>query len=84
MFGKAYDKAFTPANIKKGFEVTGIYPLNRFVFSDDDFASSAVTDRPAPIETAESIKSPGKTNSSQPFFHCPSFNFELLFQLSLQ
>lgn len=46
LFGVAYDLAFTPCNIKKGFKVTGIYPFDRNVFSEDEFLSSSVTDRP--------------------------------------
>lgn len=32
----------------KGFEVSGIYPYNRDIFSEDDFLCSYVTDRPEP------------------------------------
>ncbi|XP_071638428.1 tigger transposable element-derived protein 6-like [Temnothorax longispinosus] len=48
LFGIAYSSAFTPANIKKGFESTGIWKLNRNVFKDSDFLCSSVTDRPDP------------------------------------
>lgn len=43
--GKAYPLAFTPANILSAFQATGIWPLNRNVFSDTDFAAASVTDR---------------------------------------
>ncbi|CAH2101074.1 unnamed protein product [Euphydryas editha] len=43
--GEAYGVSFTPKNIVKGFEVTGIYPYNRNIFSDEDFLCSYVTDR---------------------------------------
>jgi len=50
--GNAFPSAFTPKNIIVGFKVTGIYPFNPNVFSDDDFLCSYVTDRPeAPEET---------------------------------
>ncbi|GLV31395.1 hypothetical protein CBL_10774 [Carabus blaptoides fortunei] len=40
----AYMKAFTPSNIKKGFEKSGIYPFNPDVFGNEDFATAeAVT-----------------------------------------
>lgn len=44
--GKAYPTAMTPRNITKSFEITGIYPFNDNIFTDDEFLSSYVTDRP--------------------------------------
>lgn len=41
----AFDKSMTPANIKSGFRKTGIYPFDKYIFTDDDFAISSVTDR---------------------------------------
>lgn len=41
-------KATTPENISNGFKVAGIQPLNEDIFTDVDFAPSAVTDRPDP------------------------------------
>ncbi|KAB0802688.1 hypothetical protein PPYR_04874 [Photinus pyralis] len=40
--------ATTPKNIQSGFRVSGIWPLNRLIFTDDEFLTSAVTDRPNP------------------------------------
>ncbi|XP_047118526.1 MFS-type transporter clz9-like [Schistocerca piceifrons] len=40
--------AFTQSNIQAGFCKTGIYPYNRNVFQETDFASSFVTDRANP------------------------------------
>lgn len=40
--------ALTPANIQAGFQKTGIYPFNRDIFQEIDFAPSFVTDRPNP------------------------------------
>lgn len=40
----------TPLNIMNGFKVAGIWPLNGDIFSDDEFLTSAVTDRPNPTE----------------------------------
>jgi len=45
--GCAFPQAMTPVNIQSGFRVTGIWPLNRHVFSDEEFLSSYVTDRAA-------------------------------------
>lgn len=43
---KAFVQAFSKSNIMKGFERTGIWPLNRNVFTDDDFLMASVTNRP--------------------------------------
>lgn len=48
LIGSAYKKSFTKENIEKGFEVTGIFPFQRNIFSDDEFLSSFVTDRELP------------------------------------
>ena len=40
--------ATTPLNIQRGFQVSGICPYNRDIFTDDEFMPSNVTDRPAP------------------------------------
>lgn len=45
---EALPLAATPKNIQSGFRVSGIYPFNRHVFSEDEFLSSYVTDRPVP------------------------------------
>lgn len=37
----------TPINIKSGFSCSGIWPYNRNIFSEKEFAPSTVTDRPA-------------------------------------
>lgn len=42
----AYNASFTPNNICSGFRASGTWPFNRLIFTDDDFASSYVTDRP--------------------------------------
>ena len=47
----AHRRAITPANIIAGFTKTGIYPFDHNVFSDEDFLSSAVSDRPTPDES---------------------------------
>jgi len=45
--------ATTPVNIMKGFEVSGICPFNRDIFTDLDFSPSYVTDRPPPSSSAD-------------------------------
>jgi len=50
--------AVTGLNIINGFKKTGIFPYNRNVFTDIDFAPSYVTDRPEnPIESHQSNSS---------------------------
>ncbi|XP_072395307.1 uncharacterized protein [Diabrotica undecimpunctata] len=48
--GTAHPKAFTPVNILIGFKKTGIASLNSQIFSESDFMSSYVTDRPVENE----------------------------------
>lgn len=43
--GHAFPLAFTPRNIESGFRVSGIWPLNADLFTDEDYLSSYVTDR---------------------------------------
>jgi hypothetical protein len=50
---RAYELAFTLKNIVSGFRVTGIFPVNRDVFGDDDFLPSSVTDRPEQSEIVD-------------------------------
>lgn len=50
MVGKAFPRAMTPSNIQSGFRVSGICPLDRDIFSDDEFMPSDVTDRPIPVD----------------------------------
>lgn len=49
----AYPKAFTIGNIVSGFRATGIWPFNSQIFTDDEYASSIATDRPAPDEVLQ-------------------------------
>ena len=46
--GTAFPRAITPANILSGFRMSGISPFDRFIFNEDDFLPSAVTDMPNP------------------------------------
>lgn len=48
LIGQAYPLAFTPKNICSGFKKTGIEPFDPENFSEQDFLSSYVTDRPRP------------------------------------
>ncbi|XP_074037775.1 uncharacterized protein [Leptinotarsa decemlineata] len=62
--GKAFQNLFTMNNIVSGFRRTGIYPLNRNTFTDEDFDASAITDRPPTVDVHKSSKQ--LTNSSLP------------------
>ena len=52
---EAQVNAMTHRNILSGFRSTGIYPFNRTLFTDIDFAAAEVTNRPNPmdVETGE-------------------------------
>ncbi|XP_045457548.1 MFS-type transporter clz9-like [Melitaea cinxia] len=44
----AYVAAFSMENVIAGFQKTGIHPFNKNTFTEDDFLTSFVTDRPMP------------------------------------
>lgn len=46
LLGQAFDRAMTPSNIKSGFRKTGIFPIDRHIFTDNDYMPSEVTNRP--------------------------------------
>ena len=46
LFAAAYGKAATVSNAVKGFEKAGIHPFRDDIFTDEDFAAAAATDRP--------------------------------------
>nr|CAH7719104.1 unnamed protein product [Callosobruchus chinensis] len=48
IFSKVWDKAMTPANIKAGFEATGIYPFDPTKISEEMYAPSVPTYAMAP------------------------------------
>ncbi|KAJ2949421.1 hypothetical protein O0L34_g15337 [Tuta absoluta] len=48
IFSKVWDKAMTPANIKAGFEATGIYPFDPTRIPDEAYAPSLPTHVPIP------------------------------------
>lgn len=50
ILGKAYPSVFAPTNIQAGFRVSGIWPINRNIFTDDEFLSSSVSDRSMPMQ----------------------------------
>ncbi|GBM01027.1 Casein kinase I isoform alpha [Araneus ventricosus] len=44
--GKSFSLAFAPVDILTGFRVFGIWPVNQNIFTDDEYLSSSVTDKP--------------------------------------
>ena len=54
LMGEAWLKAATPVNIMSGFRMAGIWPVDRHVFTAEQFMSSAVTDRPVPVSRTPS------------------------------
>ena len=62
----AFPLAMTPVNIQSGFRVTGIYPLNRNVFSADEFLPSSATDRPEPDCAASPVTVSSAHDTEQP------------------
>lgn len=67
LVGKAYPLSFTPSNIIKGFEITGLFPLNQNIFQDQEFLPAFVIDRPEPAETS----GPALTSAQAPSPHSP-------------
>lgn len=60
----AYESAFTIKNIQMAFAKTGIFPLNSNNFSEDDFLTCYVSDRPADRKNEEATTSFGDTSIS--------------------
>ena len=75
IFGSAYIRAAKTEVAVNGFKATGIFPVNRHVFADCDFAPSDVTDQPfqpsdpAPVGallSSESVPSPSESTGDRP------------------
>lgn len=58
IFSEVWDKSLTPANIKSGFQATGIYPFNQDVIPVEAFAPSSITENKNLTEDIEKIQPP--------------------------
>ena len=68
----AFPLAMTPVNIQSGFRVSGIYPFNRNIFTDDEFLPSVATDRPDPNAlTAQEIQTGPTVSTESPSIDQP-------------
>ena len=45
LLGTAFPEAITPQNIQSGFRVSGVYPFNRDIFTDNEFLSYYISHR---------------------------------------
>lgn len=62
---EALPMAITPKNITAGFASTGIWPFNKNIFTEDDFAPSSVTDRPLEVDNEEASKTISTSSTSK-------------------
>lgn len=68
LFNEAYGKAASTRNGSSGFEKAGIYPFRRDLFTDEDFLSAQMTDKPL----HQSHSSAVQATSSDPSAPCLS------------
>lgn len=57
LFGRAYMKAATVQNAAKGFQSTGLFPMNKYRFGEEDFPLHC---QPRPTDSSQSGKDSGK------------------------
>lgn len=62
---RAFEEAFSKANIVSAFKKTGLWPINESVFTAEDFLPSNVTDRDLP-RTSQSNPNLTGTSTSNP------------------
>jgi len=58
LFQVAYNRAATVEKAVTGFRVTGIWPFNDDIFSDEDFAAAEVTEEPEPDRASATTSIP--------------------------
>ena len=65
LVAEALPKAVTPVNVTSGFKACRIYPFNREIFTDADYAPSSTTDRPEPRSLATQGTPPAAMGSTE-------------------
>ena len=50
---EAYNIAFSKKNMESVFKATGVFSLNRGIYTDEDFLTTKVTNRPNPTVSDE-------------------------------
>ena len=50
---EAYNIAFSKKNMESAFKATGVFPLNRDIYTDEDFLPAEVINRPNPTVSDE-------------------------------
>ncbi|KAJ8891133.1 hypothetical protein PR048_010647 [Dryococelus australis] len=58
--GIAFQHSMSPTNICSGFRKAGIFPLDRGIFTEEDFMSSDVTDRAVPGTSKDPTENEGE------------------------
>jgi len=66
LVNEAQMSAFIPRNVLSGFQCTGIYPFNRELFSDIEFAPAVTTDHDIEIEQPTEEGATSQPNSNVP------------------
>lgn len=64
IFNPAYLKGASPMNAINGFRVAGIWPFNRNLFQDCDFAPASVTDNPQESQSVSNTLQPVHQNDN--------------------
>lgn len=56
LFGKAFVSAATMNSVINAFRATGIWPLNKDIFTDADFAPADLTDNSELVQDEEALQ----------------------------
>ncbi|KAJ8042738.1 hypothetical protein HOLleu_09581 [Holothuria leucospilota] len=72
LFDEEYLRAATSLTAANSFEKIEIYPMNRAIFEDHEFAAAEVTDRPQPLTLKENPTLKREKHHPPPLHHCPS------------
>jgi hypothetical protein len=76
IFGEAYPKAATMGKGINGFKDCGIYPINKYIFDEEDFLPCTVTDQEFPGKTnmEEELLKEKDGQSKKPMEHTQTLN----------